>query len=565
MKIIACFATLFFAASCHSQENLVSQAKQNDDLAIWTSGGMVGGCTYLEHPVYYINERYVVYQDCKTRKILQADIPTFKPAKYGSEYGIALDKNGVYIKGDLVATDTAGFTVLGVDEKDILWKTGQSVYRNTKALPQLDARAFTPLSSAKGDTSSNVYFKDSQSVCFFDRKIEGADPATATLVREDSRSFYDKGHLYKEGEVLYFDSEPLQYVNSALRKTATKVIYDGKVLPQIDVRTLVALSDHYAKDKNHVYCETFGNGLQTLPINTADFGKLKVWDHTNSAYISDGKNLFYREQMLPKDQLDVTTFGTFGFTDFIYDKRGVYKRHYNKKLGKVVYERFPFKYTGDVMPNNLQITKGSDLYVYYKDQAYCESKGTLYENLTPAQIEATRNQSRKNRKRLEKVDGQTVLRTLLDYKLYRDDTGVYYDNKRTDADAASFRALGHDDYYMDNTYLYHYDREKGLQALPYMDVSTVKYFNGFLVDKNYLYRNGIRIIRNDDLEILASYPGYRPGCGLDPQPDSDSYLFRNAEGFWWVKVSNDVTIRYFGKTLNTWLSPLFENLEIPGR
>jgi hypothetical protein len=82
------------------------------------------------------------------------------------------------------------------------------------------------------------------------------------------------------------------------------------------------------------------------------------------------------------------------------------------------------------------------------------------------------------------------------------------------------------------------------------------------MDKNYLYLNDTRIIKSDKLEILASYPGYRMGCGLDTQPTSDYYLFRNVEGFWWVKVSDAITIRYFGKTLDTWLSPLFENLEI---
>lgn len=562
MKIVICILSLLLAYSCHSQEGRVSQAQQNDDLAIWTSGAMPGGCTYLEYPLYYVNKRYVVYQDCKTRKILYADLPTFKTVTYYGAHGIALDKNGIYIKGNLVATDTTGFTFLGMQEKDILWKNRRSVYRNREALPQLDAGAFKPLSSEKGEISSQVYFTDGKSVYFFNKKIEGADPATATLVHDDSRAFYDHNYLYREGEVAYFDTEPLQYVNSSLRKTATKVLYGNQVMPQIDVRTLVALSPHYAKDKNHVYSDTFGNGLQTLPIPATAFGNLRVWDHTNSAYLSDGKNLFYREGMLPKNELDVATFGTFGFTDFVYDKRGVYKRHYDHKLGKVVYERFPFHYTGEVRPENLQITKGSSLYVYYNNQAYCESTATLYENLTPAQIEATRNSGRR-RLRLANVNGTTVVRTHFEYQLSKDATGVYHNGTKTSADAATFTQLGADDYYVDRDYVYHYDSEKGLQVLPYIDVKTAAYFNGFVADKKYLYRNGTRIIESDELELLASYPGYRPGCGLDSQPNSDSYLFRNAEGFWWVKVSDAITIRYFGKTLNTWLSPLFENLEIP--
>lgn len=554
-----------FATSCHSQEkDKTIQATQNDNLDIWTSSGMNGGCMFLERPIYYINENYVVYQDCNTRKILYADISTFEMVKYYGKYGLALDKNGVYIKGNFVATDTTGFTFLGNNEKDLLWKTNTSVFKNTTALPELNASEFTRLTSQKEDSYSRIYFKDNQNVYYFDKKIEGADLATADLVYNDNRMFYDKNYMYKDGEIVYFEGEPLLYVNNSLKKTATKVIYNNKVIPNIDTKTLVGLSRHYAKDKNNVYCNTFVDGIQTLPINKADFNKLKVWDHTNSAYISDGKNLFYREYMFSKGEFDVPTFGTFGFTDFVYDKNGVYTRRYDEKLEKVVYDKFPFKYTDDVSSKNLQITKGSELYVYYNNQAYSKSTETLYENLTPEQIEITKNRPHtpNNMVRLSKLNGKTVLRTLFDYKLSKDDNAVYYDDKKTGADAVTFRKLDYN-YYLDKDNVYIYNREKGLQVITYIDAETAKYFNGFVIDKNYLYRNGTRIIKSEKLEILASYPGYRLGCGLDSQPSSDYYLFRNAEGFWWIKVSNDITIRYFGKTLDTWLSPLFEKLEIP--
>ena len=553
-----------FATSCHSQEkDKTIQATQNDNLDIWTSSGMNGGCMFLERPIYYINENYVVYQNCNTRKILYADISTFEMVKYYGEYGLALDKNGVYIKGNFVATDTTGFTFLGNNEKDLLWKTNTSVFKNTTALPELNASEFTRLTGQKVDSYSRIYFKDNQNVYYFDKKIEGADIATADLVYNDNRMFYDKNYMYKDGEIVYFEGEPLLYVNNSLKKTATKVIYNNKVIPNIDTKTLVGLSRHYAKDKNNVYCNTFVDGIQALPINKADFNKLKVWDHTNSAYISDGKNLFYREYMFPKGEFDVATFGTFGFTDFVYDKNGVYTRRYDEKLEKVVYDKFPFKYTDEVSSKNLQITKGSELYVYYNNQAYSKSTETLYENLTPEQIEITKNRPHtpNNMVRLSKLNGKTVLRTLFDYKLSKDDNAVYYDDKKTGADAVTFRKLDYN-YYLDKDNVYIYNRERGLQVITYIDAETAKYFNGFVIDKNYLYRNGTRIIKSEKLEILASYPGYRLGCGLDSQPSSDYYLFRNAEGFWWIKVSNDITIRYFGKTLDTWLSPLFEKLEI---
>ena len=125
MKILIYIITFLFATSCHSQEKNTLQATQDDALTIGTTGGMNGGCKFLEQPVYYVNENYIIYQDCNTRKILYADISSFEIVKYYGQYGIALDKNGVYVQGNFVATDTTGFTFLGINEKDLLWKTLQ--------------------------------------------------------------------------------------------------------------------------------------------------------------------------------------------------------------------------------------------------------------------------------------------------------------------------------------------------------------------------------------------------------------------------------------------------------
>ena len=559
MKILIYLTTLLFATSCYSQEkNKTSKAIQNDSLGIWTSKGMNGGCMFLESPIYYVNKNYVIYQDCKIQKIIYADIPTFELVKNYGEYGLALDKNGVYVKGNFVATDTTGFTVLGNNEKDLLWKTSTSVYKNTTALPFLKASEFTQLSAQKDISFSRIYFKDNQNVYYFDKKIEGADLATTDLVNNDNRLFYDKNHMYKDGEIVTFEGEPLLYVNNFLKKTTTKVFYNDRIVPNIDAKTLVGLSRNYAKDKSNVYCVT-----QILPIHEADFNKIKVWDHTNSAYLTDGKNLFYGGYLFPKNEFDVATFGTFGFTDFIYDKNGVYTRRYGEKLEKLVYDKFPFKYTNDVSSENLQITAGSSLYVYYNNQAYEESTKTLYENLTRKQIEITKNYRAHtlNQLRLIKINGKSMLKTVFDYQLYMVDNAVYYDDKKTSADGSTFKQLDYFNF-IDKSNFYQFS-EKGLQIINHIDVKTAKIFNGFIVDKNYLYRNGIRIIKSNQLEILASYPGYRLGCGSDTHPSSNFYLFRNVEGFWWVKLSNEITIRYLGKTLDTSLSPLFENLEIP--
>jgi hypothetical protein len=210
----------------------------------------------------------------------------------------------------------------------------------------------------------------------------------------------------------------------------------------------------------------------------------------------------------------------------------------------------------------VQITGGSSLYVYYNNQAYEESTKTLYENVTLEQIAVTKKRpGPSNRVRLSNLNGKVELKETFDYKLYKMDDAIYYDNKKTTADGATFRQL-HYGYFADKNSVYFYSREKGLQPIKAIDVKTVRVFNGFLMDKNYLYQ-GCQIIKSDKIELLASYPGYRLGCGLDETPSADFYLFRNVEGFWWVKISNEVTVRFLGTTLDTTISPLFENLELP--
>lgn len=591
MKTIIHISLTLFVAFCYSQEkdHLTNSAIRNDSLIIGTSNGVRGDCQFLEQPVYYINKNYVIYQDCNTRKILYPNIATFEQIHFRN--WLALDKNGVYIKGNFIAVDTIGFTFLGNDKQGAtLWRNKTSVYKDTAVLPNLKANEFTRLTTRNKNNYSNIYFKDSTNVYYFDKKIEGADPATAYLGQGSNQIFYDKHYMFKDGEIATFEGEPLFYVNDFFQKTYTKVIAQNKVISNIDVDTFVGLSRYYAKDKNNVYSYAPHNGVHILHIDKEDFDNIKVWDHTNSAYLTDGKNLFAGYSMLPKGELDVATFGTFGFTDYVYDKNGVYTRRYDKALGKVVYDKFPFKYTDAVSSKNLQITERSDLYVYYKNQAYDHRTKTLYENLTPEQIKLSKKGTP-----LTKLNGKVKLKGSFGYNLYKIDDAIYYNGKKTIADAATFKSLDYNVYFIDKNNVYKYDSEKGLQiinkidvksaksfngliadknnlygytqekdlqAIPYIDVKTAKSFNGFIIDKNYLYSGSAQIIKSDGLEILASYPGYRKGCGLDTVPTSNYYLFKNTEGFWWVNVSNKITIRFLGKRLDRELSPLFENLEM---
>lgn len=558
MKILLILLTTLLGNVIYSQDfSEVKDAIRNDSLFISTTGGMRNSCKFLEYPLYVKNKKYVVYQDCNNRKILNADMQTFKLAETYNYRGIASDKNGIYIKGDFIKTDPSGLFVLGGKEEEIFWKTNSAVYKNTEVLSGVIANEFERLSSQAKTQQNPFYFRDKHNVYYLDKKIEGVDLATVDLSGHGHDRIYDKNYIYKDGEKILLDGEPLTYVNNHLLKTPTKVLYQNRVIKGIDNKTLVGLSRHYAKDKDHVYAYSRSDSLTVLPIEKVDFEKIKVWDHTNSAYLSDGKNLYYYGNLLPKEDFDVATFGTFGYTDFVYDKNGVYFRSYDQIL-KRDYKKLPFNYTDDVSSQNLQITNGSDLYVFYKNQAYAIHEKILYENLTTEQIEIAKEGKNMH---LTKFNGKTLLSTLFDYKFYMTPNGIYANDELTDADPGTFKAINHK-YYKDKDHIYYYNRVFGLQKISYIDSQTVEPFMGFIMDKEYLFLNQTRIIKSKDVEFIASFPGYRAGCGLDRTPGSDYMLMKNVEGFWWIKLSTDLTIRYLGKTLDKSLSPLFKDLEI---
>ena len=44
---------------------------------------------------------------------------------------------------------------------------------------------------------------------------------------------------------------------------------------------------------------------------------------------------------------------------------------------------------------------------------------------------------------------------------------------------------------------------------------------------------------NKDVELLAIYEGYEIGCGMDPTPATNFYLFKNAQGYWLAELSRE--------------------------
>lgn len=143
----------------------------------------------------------------------------------------------------------------------------------------------------------------------------------------------------------------------------------------------------------------------------------------------------------------------------------------------------------------------------------------------------------------------------LEYLLYESNGKIYWNGKETIADAETFeRFLG---FYRDKNNLYRYIRDSGFHIIKELDdknleidIKTIGRSSAFFADKNYVYINTYRTIKNKDLELLVAFEGRRPGCGSDTTPSSDYYLFKNDEGYWIVYVSNEVKIKNLGYNLD---------------
>ncbi len=153
---------------------------------------------------------------------------------------------------------------------------------------------------------------------------------------------------------------------------------------------------------------------------------------------------------------------------------------------------------------------------------------------------------------------------IIDYHFYKKNNHIYYRNKRTSFDAETFTAIDKSHrYYKDKDVVFYLDDYTGeIQKLKEVDINSARVFNNFLIDKNYLYDENIKIIKSKEIELLAIFSGYRKGCGLDPEPGSDFYLFKNAEGFWLVKFSNTVSKRFLGKIFDRKWDPAFDVVDL---
>ena len=480
---------------------------------------------------YIINQDYVIYQEENTRKIIKPDMASFVPLNVS---GFAKDKNGIYYQGDFIKIDTTGFRVVGVIShhdkpsdywEEPIWRTHKKAFRGTKPIAISDPATF--------ESVTTCYFKDKNYLYYYDQKVEGADVATLQKELADEEFVSDKNNTYYRGKPFIYKGERVQQVSNNIYKTTTHVLrynggYDDEEkaedyfveLPDyFDIPTLRRLNDFYLIDKNHLYYDEnsypLGDEDLRVPIPKENLSKIKLFE----IFVTDGNKL-YREKE-PLFGYDAATFGIVpGHYYYQYDKNGIY--NWSKKL--------PFHYTNrPEYGKNFFYMDNQSLFVY-EDQAYYRAyDDSLYvPHLSPQQLALLK-------------EGNTPLRELFPSQEDK--------QKNKEIDTTGFEQLSyffwrHQGQIYHLTYKEWYDgdqhdwkSERRYVVVKGYDNASLKVVpNGFLADKNEWYDGTTRLFQNKDVELLAIYEGYQKGCGMDPAPGTNFYLFKNAQGYWLAEL-----------------------------
>lgn len=439
----------------------------------------IGSRDFLS-PLYIVNKKCVIYQkDYNTQIDLNADIGSFRFPKHHG-YNFALDRNGVYFKGEFLATDTTGFEIVGTmryqdykKEHATFWKTKDKLFLNTTEIKEgIDVRSF------KRACYNGFYFKDKNYIYYGYKKIKGSDAESCSEFLSVSNTIYDKNYVYINGKIGMFEGDTLRPVNHFLMKTHKVVLtlYGHKVHPEIDAKTIKPLSKHFSMDKSFVYL-----GTTKMEIPPENFNNVKVWDTSNSGYISDGITI--NSEVL--SVLDAKTFGVVPRSRYyVYDKNGIYTTKWDDKVKKSILIKVPFNYNNPPSEGKTFMSYNFQ-YLIYENQAFDVSTKKLYKGLTKEQITIIKEQS----KDIVLINNKIHLANRFEYLLYEANGKIYWNGNETIADAQTFeRFLG---FYRDKNSLYRYIRDSGLHVIKGLDTKTLEInikaignFNDFFVDKN---------------------------------------------------------------------------------
>lgn len=263
--------------------------------------------------------------------------------------------------------------------------------------------------------------------------------------------------------------------------------------------------------------------------------------------------------MAEKD-FDAKTFGMLPHSDFCFDKKGVYQRKLDEPTQSVINIKFPFIYSSAVGTDNLFITD-NNRYIVYKDQAYDPWDKKMYKNLTAEQVEWLRqgklelNEVHTHKKPIKRIDPMFYIQ---DNVLTTRNGGKTI--QLPAIDAATFESLNYT-YVKDKKHVYRIFPE--LQKLP-VDAASASMMHGLLKDKENIYYDAKPILSSKGAELLATFPGYRPGCGMDNHPSSDYYFIRNKDGYYLIEATHPKpSVHFLGRTFGEDWDTKFIGFELP--
>jgi hypothetical protein len=457
---------------------------------------------FIGRPVYIVAENYVIYQDREIRKVIHPDMNSFTPIDNSRERRLALDKNGVYFRGEFIRTDTAGFKIVGESQNnypnysDLLWKSNKQVFKNMKKVKGADAESFEPIECYNGK-----YFKDKFSIFYFDQKIKNSDGKTVN--RSCNDYCHDKNHVYINGEILSVNGEIAKPVNDLLFKTRDSVYWYRNIgysqqvdkieaLPDADANSFRKLSLNYAIDANRLYFKQYSKELSTEQISN-----LVVWDSNYWSCHSDGDSLYLGINRGLRDiNIDLTSFGVVAKSGIIYDSAGIYEMDYH--IDKPGFVKLPFDYDQAVNEKNISL---QSIYLIYSNQAYNLYRDTFHYNLNAQEMRRVKN-------------GQRLLRDSVANSHYRKDYKMF---SRTP----------------------------------------------FEIVEDSLYFQDTALIKAENLELLSVFKGYSAWCGLDTRRSTKIYLIKNTKGYWLIESDLAAKPEYLGEVFYRSWNPKFEDFELP--
>ena len=502
-----------------------------------TKEGLKAEVQLIYNQGYLINDNYVIYQEGKSREIIYPDMKTFQLDDWnnylmGDKNIVAKDKNGVYFEGKFFPSDSGCHLIAIMDKpiaqgeyfpsgKDCIWRTHHKVYFNTEEIPEADPHTFKSMRYF-----NDLYHKDKNYLYYRGKRLEGADVQSIRPSYSLSEVVADKNNTYYEGKVFTYKGESLTQLTSNIFKTPhyALIFKNNKnthknefvELPAyVDVHSLKGLSETYAMDKKNIYyAQTYKADTLLVPLKNKR--KIRVFNK----YITDGVDIFRERNQ--KVNLDAKTFGILG-DDYLYDKEGVYKSY-------DVSEKIPFDYKVPVrLGKNLSYLNGN---VFYNNQVYDNWEDKVY-TLTQEQIEEVKR------------------RNIYPHQLWKKTSKKSYPQS---ADEATFKWLYTGQYNSlgkDKNRAY-FSAQQKITFIEGYDIASLKaaFDRFFLKDKDYVYYLSIRLIKSDKAELLASYQGHRHYCSHPSMPASDFYLFKNAEGYWLVKIGGGVFVEFLGTEYN---------------